>query len=134
MRKEIACLVPTAMLLMAAGSPPAHAVAVVLDNFKFAPEAVHVPGSTEIVLTLRNDGSGGHNFAAPEFFAASKIDPADKAKVKGGRVEVAKSETVAIHLTTPASGQYALKCTHFLHAGFGMKGSIVVDPAPPSGE
>ena len=119
----------TALSLTAAAAPVPDAahVSITLDNFKFIPESVHVPANTPVVLTLTNVGSGGHNFAAPGFFTASTIADADAGLIKKGRVEVAKGTTVTLHLTTPAPGHYPLKCTHFLHAGFGMKGEIVAD-------
>ena len=115
---------------------PAHAqaaadaapvrVEVVLSNFAFAPSDLRIPAGRPVALVLRNDGSGGHDFAAPEFFAAARVDPADAAKLRRGRVEVPKGRTVTLRLVA-APGRYALKCSHFLHAGFGMTGSITVD-------
>jgi uncharacterized cupredoxin-like copper-binding protein len=40
-------------------------------------------------------------------------------------VEVAAHSSVDVDVI-PAAGQYALKCSHPLHAAFGMKGAIVV--------
>jgi plastocyanin len=101
-------------------------VAVALSNFAFAPGEVRIPAGRPVALVLTNDGSGGHDFAAPEFFAAARVDPADAARLRRGRVEVPKGQTVTLRLVA-APGRYALKCTHFLHAGFGMTGSIIVE-------
>jgi plastocyanin len=68
---------------------------------------------------------GGHNFTAPQFFAASRIEPESAALVRDGKVEVPAHSTVNVDMI-PATGQYALKCSHPLHAAFGMKGTIVV--------
>ena len=70
--------------------------------------------------------SSGHNFAAPEFFAAAQVAPADAAKVKDGAIEVPKGQTVDVTVTPDRAGSYDLTCTHFMHTTFGMKGQIVV--------
>ena len=102
----------------------APAVEVVLKSFSFTPSTLRLRAGVPVRLTLR-DVKGGHNFAAPGFFAAARIAPADAAKVAKGKVELRGGETVTIRLI-PAAGTYKLACTHFLHAGFGMKGTIVV--------
>jgi plastocyanin len=77
------------------------------------------------VLQLRNNSSGGHNFTAPAFFAAARLDPSSVGQVHNGKVEIPGRSTVQVRLT-PAAGRYPLKCSHTLHAAFGMKGSIIV--------
>jgi uncharacterized cupredoxin-like copper-binding protein len=102
------------------------AVATVdLANFSFAPAQLVLRANTPTILQLRNNASGGHNFSAPAFFAAARIDAASAALVRGGKVEVPGHSTVQVGLT-PAAGQYPLKCSHPLHAAFGMKGTIIV--------
>ena len=94
-------------------------VDITLSNFKFAPEVIRLKAGRPVTLHFVNDGSGGHNFAAPEFFEGV-------AGVKGGRIELAKGENRDI-IVTPRAGTYEVRCTHFLHTSFGMKGSIVVE-------
>ena len=103
----------------------AAAVEVVLKRFSFTPDKLHLRAGVPVRLTIR-DEKGGHNFAAPQFFAKAKIAPEDAGKVRGGKIELAGGEAVTIRLV-PAAGTYKLACTHFLHTSFGMKGSIVVD-------
>ena len=79
-----------------------------------------------VALVLANLASGGHDFSAPEFFAAARVDPADAALVKDGEVDVPSKSTVTVHLV-PAAGTYKLTCTHTMHAMFGMKGTITVE-------
>jgi len=98
---------------------------VEMSNFKFAPAAVDLRAGAPVVLRLRNIGSGGHSFSSPAFFAAAKMEPAGSALVHNGKVEVAGHSSIDLPLT-PAAGQYAFKCTHTLHASFGMKGTITV--------
>lgn len=119
-------LVALAALAPAAAEAPQRAVvSVTMENFKFEPNVVQLRAGVPIILHLANAAGGGHSFTAAEFFAAAKIAPASLALVHGGTVEVPKHSAVDIALT-PAAGQYPLKCSHMLHAMFGMKGSIVV--------
>ena len=114
---------------LVAFAPPAAAqpitAAVDLTNFKFTPAQVELKASRPTILQLRNDSSGGHNFSAPEFFAAAHVDPASAGLIRDGKVEVPAHATVRLALT-PAAGQYPLKCSHPFHSTFGMKGTIIV--------
>ena len=125
MHKLIAfALLASLPLAPAVAASPAIA-SVDLANFSFTPNAITLQAGVPAVLRLRNLSGGGHSFAAPEFFAASRLQGESAALVQNGRVEVPAHSTVDINLI-PAAGQYALKCTHPLHAAFGMKGTIVV--------
>jgi plastocyanin len=123
MRKVSAWLVLAAIAGPAIAQPDTHVVA--MSNFKFAPAQLELRANTPVVLQLRNESSGGHSFTAPEFFAASRVDPASVRYIQAGRVEVPGHQTVTLSLT-PAAGEYSLKCSHTLHSAFGMKGVIVV--------
>jgi plastocyanin len=108
-------------LILAAAAPAS--VEVRLSSFAFAPETIRLRAGTPVVLRLVNTGSGGHNFAAREFFAAAR-DVA--APVSDGAVEVPEQGSVDVSLT-PARGHYRLRCTHTLHSAFGMRGEIIVE-------
>ena len=103
----------------------AAGVEIVLKSFSFTPDTLRLRAGVPVRLTIR-DAKGGHNFAAPAFFAKARIAAEDAGKVHGGKIELQGGEAVTIRLV-PAAGTYKLVCTHFLHASFGMKGSIVVD-------
>jgi plastocyanin len=118
MNMRLALLAALALPLPALGDAPAR-VEITLSNFKFSPEVIRLKAGQPVTLHFVNDGSGGHNFAAPEFFKGV-------AGVKGGRIELAKGENRDVNVT-PRAGTYAVRCTHFLHTSFGMKGSIVVE-------
>jgi uncharacterized cupredoxin-like copper-binding protein len=79
-----------------------------------------------VVLHLVNASSGGHNFSAPEFFAASAIRAQDQGLVTKGTIELGGHQTRDIALV-PRAGAYKLRCTHMMHSSFGMKGEITVD-------
>lgn len=106
-------------------APQPVTVSVTMQNFSFTPNALQLRTGAPTVLHLTNNASGGHNFTAPEFFAAAKIAPASQALVHNGIVEVPKHSSVDVEVV-PAAGQFPLKCSHTLHSMFGMKGSIVV--------
>lgn len=97
-------------------------VEVHLSNFEFAPRMIRLRAGQPVVLHLVNMAAGGHNFSAPEFFAAAQEV---SGPVRRGTVEIAGHQTVDIRLR-PSAGDYRLRCTHTLHTTFGMRGNIVV--------
>ncbi len=101
-------------------------VDVVLSSFAFAPSTLRLHADRPIVLHLVNGASGGHNFAAPEFFASAVIDPAQARLIRRGAIEVPGHTSLDIALT-PRAGRYRLRCTHTFHTAFGMSGSIIVE-------
>ena len=98
---------------------------VELSSFDFAPRELHLHAGQPYVLVLTNAASGGHNFSAPKFFAAARVQSGDAGLIEGGEIEVPGRSTRTVHLI-PASGNYKLTCTHTAHALFGMKGRIIV--------
>ncbi|MPS68012.1 MAG: copper-binding protein [Novosphingobium sp.] len=131
-RLVIAAAVVAAPLPAASQQPGATAPAemrvltVRLSNFQFDPATITLEQGASYDLKLVNTASGGHDFAAKEFFAAARIAEADRAKVSDGQVPLAAGQTVEIHLVAPQPGSYKLRCTHFMHSAFGMNGKIVV--------
>ncbi|MEO6041942.1 MAG: cupredoxin domain-containing protein [Croceibacterium sp.] len=101
-------------------------VEVTLANFDFTPPVLHLRAGTAYRLTLDNAASGGHDFTAPEFFAAARVAPADAAKIASGQVDLAGGQSETVRLI-PAPGRYKMVCTHLGHAVLGMTGEIVVD-------
>ena len=127
MRTSQLFLIP--LLALTASSAMAQSTATVpvqLSNYRFTPNQIVLQHGRPYVLSLTNAAEGGHNFASPSFFAAASVAAADQALIKKGSVEVPAGQVREIHFVAPGPGQYDLKCTHFLHAGFGMKGTIVV--------
>jgi uncharacterized cupredoxin-like copper-binding protein len=101
-------------------------VDVALANFSFSPKTIRLRAGEPVVLHLANSASGGHNFAAGQFFSASTIRPQDRGAVNGGAVELRGHQSKDIALV-PRAGHYPLRCTHTLHKMFGMTGEIVVE-------
>jgi len=100
---------------------------VVMANFSFTPETLHLHAGQSVTIHFVNNGSGGHDFTAAEFFSAATMDAANRTKVGGakGRVSLGKGESVDITLT-PKEGDYPAHCSHFLHSTMGMTGKILV--------
>ncbi|KLE36128.1 hypothetical protein AAW00_05440 [Aurantiacibacter luteus] len=103
----------------------AQRIEVTLSNFAFAPQTLSLRAGQPVVLVLTNASNGGHNFAAPDFFAATQIAQSDAAVIADGQVEVAANSSVELRLV-PRAGAYDVECTHFGHSIRGMIGSIVV--------
>ena len=103
-------------------------VTVTLANFSFAPTDLHLHAGQPVTIHFINGGSGGHDFTAPEFFAAATMDAANRARVAGakGRVALGKGESSDVTLT-PKAGTYKAHCSHFMHSSLGMTGKVVVD-------
>jgi plastocyanin len=101
-------------------------VTVTLSSFEFDPATVHLRAGQPVTLHLVNESSGGHNFASPDFFAAATIRTEDKGLVYKGAIDLTGHQSKDIRLV-PAAGHYKLRCTHTMHAMFGMTGEIVVD-------
>lgn len=113
-----------APLAAAAQNPQTSAtVEVRLSSFDFSPKTIRLRAGQPVRLHLVNTGSGGHNFSAPQFFAAARDV---SGPVERGTVEVGSRQAVDVRLT-PARGSYRLRCTHTLHSTFGMRGEIIVE-------
>jgi uncharacterized cupredoxin-like copper-binding protein len=121
--RALALLSLLALPAVTAAQPPARTVEITLSNFDFTPSTIRLRAGEPIVLHLVNTAHGGHNFAAPEFFAAAS---GVSGPVTGGKVELHGNLSVDVHVT-PARGHYHLRCTHTMHTAFGMSGEIEVE-------
>ena len=108
------------------GSSQPGRVTVALTSIDFTPATVRLRAGVPVTLRLEYRSTGGHNFAAPQFFAAARVAPASAAHVRRGAVEVRRRSAVEVTLV-PAAGRYRLRCTHMLHTAFGMTGEILVE-------
>jgi uncharacterized cupredoxin-like copper-binding protein len=125
--KTLSYFAAAALLLVApASAETAKRVDITLANFSFTPSAIALKAGQPVTLHFENKGSGGHDFTAPQFFKAAAMDAATRAKLgKKGRIELDGGTSADVTLT-PKVGTYKVKCGHFLHAGFGMTGTITV--------
>lgn len=102
-------------------------IAVALESYRFDPATISMRHGEPYVLAFVNKSDGGHNFVAKEFFAAATVSDADRSRIAKGGVSLDGGQSVEIHLIAPAVGTYEVHCSHFMHASFGMKGSVVVE-------
>ncbi len=110
----------------AQAQPAPQTINVSLTNYAFSPSTITLKAGTTYRLHLSDDAGKGHDFSAPEFFAASAVAPEDQAKVKDGGVDLDGGESADITVTPQKPGTYRLTCTHFMHSMMGMTGQIVV--------
>lgn len=122
MRAAIALLLTLAAPAAAQPAGAVPTVDVALSSFAFAPDTIRLRAGAPVVLRLTNSGRGGHNFSAPEFFAAAQPSGA---AIRNGAIEVPSRQTVSVRVV-PRRGTYRLRCTHTFHSAFGMRGRIVV--------
>ncbi len=118
------------VLLLAAAAaqaqPAPQTINVSLTSYAFSPSTITLKAGNTYRLHLSDDASKGHNFSAPEFFAASTVAPEDQARIKDGAVELDGGEAADITVTPQKPGTYPLRCTHFMHSMMGMTGQIIV--------
>lgn len=118
------CSLPAAGAVLAQPAP--REVEIDLSNFKFTPSAISLEHGQTYRLHFVNRADGGHDFVAKEFFTDARIAPEDAAKVSDGEVELKGGASADVTLTPQTPGTYKVHCSHFMHATFGMTGTIVV--------
>ena len=126
-------IIPLALAALALSVPviaaeaPAQ-VTMTLANFSFTPADLHLRAGQPVTIHFVNEGSGGHDFTAEEFFAAATMDAANRTRVGDtkGRVSLGKGESSDVTLV-PKAGTYKVHCSHFGHTALGMTGEITVD-------
>ncbi len=102
-------------------------VEIDLDSYSFTPQSLHLKQGTPYLLHFVNKASKGHNYDAPEFFAALAVAPEDQAKVAEGKLDVDKGASVDIKAVPQKAGKYPVECSHFMHSTFGMTGEAVIE-------
>jgi uncharacterized cupredoxin-like copper-binding protein len=124
-RRQLLASLALAIAIAPASADEIPTIAIRLSSFAFTPDQIRLRRGAPVRLQLVNESSGGHNFSAPEFFAASTF-PAGTAP-PDGKIDVPAGKTIDIVVVPGTAGTYKLECTHFLHATFGMTGRIIVE-------
>ncbi len=104
----------------------AQTVQVGMTDYAFTPETLQFQANTPYDLRLTNSAGDGHSFDAPAFVAAVDIAPDDQSKGVQGEIEVGDGQTVDVKFTARKPGSYEVRCSHFLHATFGMVGKAII--------
>lgn len=118
-------LLPLAFLALGAGAPATTEVPVQtigLANYSFTPHPISLAAGREITLNFVNSSTHGHDFTAPEFFAASRMV---SGSAPGGKVNVDGGETKSVTLI-PNAGEYRVHCSRPFHSALGMHAKIEV--------
>jgi plastocyanin len=113
------------VLAMSAAAPAATAVPVQtigLASYSFNPDPISLAAGREVTLKFVNTSTHGHDFTAPEFFAASRILAGS---APGGKVDVDGGETKEVTLI-PTAGEYRAHCGRPFHSALGMHARIEV--------
>ena len=128
MRSLLLAVAALAFAIPQTDARQADRVTVSMTDFSYAPADLHLEPGRSTTIHFVNNGSGGHDFTAPQFFSAATMDAANRARVGGakGRVSLGRNESVDVTLT-PVAGTYKVHCSHFMHSSLGMKGKITVD-------
>jgi plastocyanin len=125
-RALIAVFFWSASLSGGAFAQTAVPINISLTNYAFTPSALNFKVGTAYRLHFANNGSKGHNFDAPEFFAASQIEQADRGKIEDGSIELDSGQSIDITVIPGRAGTFAFDCSHFMHSMLGMHGKISV--------
>jgi uncharacterized cupredoxin-like copper-binding protein len=109
--------------LNAAGAEPTT-VNVVMIDYKFQPDHLVLQHGVPYRLHLENHGKETHEFTAPVFFAASKIDNPDVLNRERSEIVMQPGDVKDLFVTPGAPGTYDLRCAD--HDWDGMTGGITV--------
>jgi uncharacterized cupredoxin-like copper-binding protein len=124
---------PTAMqcgLLIAlagfccAAAPEPIRIDVIMVDYRFSPDHLTFEHGVHYRLHLENHGKDTHEFTAPVFFGAAKLDNPDALNRERTEVVMQPGESKDIYLTPGAPGAYDLRCSD--HDWDGMVGGITV--------
>jgi uncharacterized cupredoxin-like copper-binding protein len=119
----VAVLVFSALLFAAAGPDPVT-VDVVMVDYRFQPDHLTLQHGAPYRLHLENHGKETHEFTAPTFFAAAKIDNPNVLNREHTEIVMQPGDTKDLLITPGPPGTYDLRCAD--HDWDGMTGGITV--------
>jgi plastocyanin len=122
-RLAAAAFLSLAVAGSASAQPLPPSVTIGVRSFAFTPRPIYLRAGRPVTLTFVNQSGSGHDFTAGAFFAAATIIAG---AAPGGEIELRGHETRSITLV-PRAGVYPAHCSHFMHAMFGMRDTIVVN-------
>jgi plastocyanin len=118
----------SALIVVAVGCCAATSAPVRIDvkmiDYGFVPDHLTLEHGVHYDLHLENRGKETHEFTAPVFLAAAKIDNPQALNREHTEVVVEPGESKDVFLTAGAPGAYDLRCSD--HDWTGMVGGIVV--------
>jgi uncharacterized cupredoxin-like copper-binding protein len=117
-------LVMTLGVCPGTAAPDPVAMNVTMIDYKFVPDHLTFQHDVYYRLHLENHGKETHEFTAPIFFAAAKIDNPQVLNHEHSEVVVQPGESKDVLLTPGKPGTYDLRCSD--HDWNGMTGGITV--------
>ena len=123
---NVAAIVALMLLpvLSNAAVPEPVTVNVVMIDYKFQPDHLILQHGVSYRLHLENHGKETHEFTAPTFFAASKIDNPDVLNREHSEIVMQPGDAKDLLVTPGPPGTYDLRCAD--HDWDGMTGGITV--------
>jgi uncharacterized cupredoxin-like copper-binding protein len=119
------CVLVMLGVILTAVAPVPVTVSVVMSDYKFVPDRLIFQHDTHYRLHLENHGKETHEFTAPIFFAAAKIDNPDVLNREHTEIVMQPGDVKDIFLTPGKPGTYDLRCSD--HDWNGMVGGITVE-------
>jgi uncharacterized cupredoxin-like copper-binding protein len=107
----------------AAAADPVR-VDVAMVDYRFSPDHLSLEHGVHYRLHLENHGKELHEFTAPTFFAAAKLDNPDALNREHTEVVVQPGQSKDVFFTPGAPGTYDLRCGD--HDWDGMMGGVTV--------
>jgi len=118
------CLLTLVVLCLTAAAPEPTTINVTMVDYKFEPDHLIFQHGVHYRLHLENHGKETHEFTAPLFFAAAKIDNPDVLNREHTEVVMQPGDVKDVFLTPGPPGTYDLRCAD--HDWDGMVGGITV--------
>jgi uncharacterized cupredoxin-like copper-binding protein len=111
-------------LLLGATTAEPVTLNVVMIDYKFQPDHLTLQHGVPYRLHLENHGKETHEFTAPTFFAASKIDNPGVLNREHTEIVMQPGDAKDLLVTPGPPGTYDLRCAD--HDWDGMTGGITV--------
>jgi uncharacterized cupredoxin-like copper-binding protein len=108
----------------AADGGAAHTVKVVAAEYRFSPAKLSFKRGITYRLHIENHGKEMHEFTAPEFFKAVKLQNAEALNADRTEIELPPGAAKDLFFVPQQSGHYPLRCSD--HDWAGMTGEITV--------
>jgi len=112
-------------LLLGGAATEPKTVTVTMIDYRFQPDHLAFQHGVHYRLHLENHGKETHEFTAPVFFAAAKIDNPGVLNSDRSEVVVQPGEAKDLLFTPGKPGTYDLRCAD--HDWNGMTGGIKVE-------
>ncbi|HEV2956179.1 MAG TPA: hypothetical protein VGX95_08675 [Xanthobacteraceae bacterium] len=104
--------------------PQAQRIEVRMIEYEFVPSTLRLHHGVPYRLHLINAGKEGHDFTAPDFFAAVQVKNRD-ALTDGRSIYLPPGASADVYFIAPAAALFAPRCAD--HDWAGMTATIVID-------